>query len=302
MKNVAFLLAGLLALGVFVYPLNQAAFAHTFSSSESAQFLSMVEQVRAEAALSVVNLQNNNVTLAQIHASKAAALLDNATIDEIRERNERIAETLTTTLAQLESNITSLPAQGQVSQDALQQANQTVSALNDILGETTAVRIEGEQTTNATTWASVLADLANVVLHEYGNATGAPFDLTDMSNLSTNQTGSMMNDAVPMSNNTMAVNGTTIVDMSAYQSAQYLANNTMLELFNNTLMPLTTDDNATNIDTLEANLMQLRDRIQIQASPNDVMAAVHLGIHPILIQLYGLIVAPEEEAHQGASH
>ncbi|MEW6605188.1 MAG: hypothetical protein AB1351_10955 [Thermoproteota archaeon] len=64
------------------------------------QFLSLVEQIRAEAALVVANLQNNNATLAETHAIKAASLVDTAT-DEIRERNERIANTLTATLAQL---------------------------------------------------------------------------------------------------------------------------------------------------------------------------------------------------------
>lgn len=309
MRIAALLLAGLFSSGLFVYPLNQSASAHTFSASESAQFLSLVEQIRAEATLVVVNLQNNNGTMAQDHAGKAASLLDNATLDEIRERNERIANTLLATLAQLENNTTSLATQGQISQDAVQQANQTVMTLNDILGEATTVRTESEQRTNATTWASVIADITNVVLSEYGNATGAPFDLTNMSNLAGNQSSNTtMDHGMPATNNNTAAsnatsgNATTIVDMAAYQSAQYLANTTVMQIFSETLRPLTTGDNATNIDRLEAGLMQLRDRVNNQASPNDVMAAVHLDIHPLLIQLYGLVVAPEEATHQDAGH
>lgn len=314
MKVAAFLLAGLLlSLGLFAFPLNQSTYAHTFSASESAQFISLVEQIKAEAVLAVVNLENNNVTLAQAHASKAAGLLDNTTLDEIMERNERIADTLTTTLAQLEGDMTSLTTQGEVAQeDAVQQANQTVMTLNDILGEATTVRVESEQRNNATTWASVLADLTNVVLGEYGNATGAPFDLTDMTNLSGNQSGNMTmedhgmssiaNDTTTISNATSGIALTTIVDMAAYQSAQYLANNTVMQLFNDTLGPLTAGDNATNLYKLETSMIQLRDNVNNQASPYDVMAAVHLGIHPVLIQLYGLTVAPEEAAHQGMSH
>lgn len=295
-------------MGLFAFPLNQPAYSHTFSASESAQFISLAEQIKAEAALAVVNLENNNVTLAQAHASKAAGLLDNTTLDEVRERNERIADTLTATLAQLEGDVTSLAIQEKVAQDAVQQANQTVMMLNDILGEATTVRVESEQRNNATTWASVLADLTNVILGEYGNATGAPFDLTDMSNLVVNHSSNMtMDHGMSMSNDTMISNATlsnatNIADMAAYQSAQYLANNMMSQMFNDTLRPLTTGDNATNIDRLEANLMQLRDRVNNQANPYDVMSAVHLGIHPMLIQLYGLIVVSEEAAHQGMSH
>ncbi len=54
---------------------HQIAYAHAFSTSESAQFLSLVEQIKAEAALMNTNLQNNEVRLAQDHAQKAAANL-----------------------------------------------------------------------------------------------------------------------------------------------------------------------------------------------------------------------------------
>ncbi|HEX7033064.1 MAG TPA: hypothetical protein VF172_08695, partial [Nitrososphaera sp.] len=255
MKIAAFLLtAGLLAsLGLLAHPLNQTAYAHTFSMSESVQFLSLVERIRAETSLVVANLENNNATLAQEHASKAAGLLDNTTLDEIRERNERIANTLSTSLAQLEGNMTSLAAQGQVPQDRTQQTNQTVSMLNDILAEAIAVRVESDQMTNATTWALVIADLTNAVLSEYGNATGAPFDLTDMSNLSGNQSSannmttmdqgmSMPNDTAMSMSNASSANATTsatIVDMAAYQSALYLANSTIM-VFDDNLRPLTT--------------------------------------------------------------
>jgi hypothetical protein len=146
-------------------------------------------------------------------------------------------------------------------------------SLNDTLAEAVTVRVESEQQNNATTWAMALADLVNVVLSNYGNATGAPFDLTDMSNLASgmermdmnqtnNMTMMMTDDHMQMtgnssssSNNTMTLtaNATssmnnmtaTIVNVEAYQSAQYLANNTTLRLFNDLLKPLTISANAT---------------------------------------------------------
>jgi hypothetical protein len=241
-----------------------------------------------------MNLENNNnITLAQAHADKASSLLNNSTLDEIREVNNRIADSLETGLVQLEGNITSLASssQGEIPQDRIQSINQTVVSLNDILEEAVTVRVESEQQNNATTWAMALADLVNIVLSNYGNATGAPFDLTNMSNLagmegmqmSSNNTMTMTANATSSMSNMTA----TIVDAAAYQGAQYLSNNIILQLFNNTLKPLTMRSNQTsaansndttattpdgsmisNIDKLEAGLLQLKDNVNDKASPN----------------------------------
>src|SRR5918994_3243606 len=347
--GIRFLLVSLVLAVSFITSASHLVYAHTFSTSESAEFLSLVDQIRAETGLITMNLENNNnnVTLAQAHAEKASSLLNNSTLDEIREVNNRIADSLETGLEQLEGNVTAFPSasQGQIPQDRIQSINQTVVSLNDILAEAVTVRVESEQQNNATTWAMALADLVNVVLSNYGNATGAPFDLTNMSNLAGvegmemdhtgNMTRTMMNeDQMQTSSNssdsntmTMTANATsamsnmttTIVDASAYQSTQYLANNTTLQLFNDVLKPLTisanetsTDNNnatamaqqgqnnitpgnnmASNIDALEAKLLQLKDDINGKVTPTEVMTTVHLGIDPLLIQLYGLTIEQE---------
>jgi hypothetical protein len=269
-----------------------------------------------------MNLENNNnVTLAQAHADKASSLLNNSTLDEIREVNNRIADSLEIGLEQLEGNVTTLASssQGEIPQDRIQSINQTVVSLNDILEEAVTVRVESEQQNNATTWAMALADLVNIVLSNYGNATDAPFDLTNMSNLagmegmqmSSNNTMTMTANATSSMSNMTA----TIVNVEAYQSAQYLANNTTLRLFNDVLKPLTistnetsSDDNnnatpmaqqgqnnvtpanntTSNIDSLEAKLLQLKDDVNGKVTPTEIMTTVHVGIHPILMQLYGL--------------
>jgi hypothetical protein len=285
-----------------------------------------------------MNLENNDATLAQDHAEKASSLLDNSTLEEIREVNNRIADTLETGLEHLEQNVTSLASgmqgQQQVPQDRIQIINDTVRSLNDTLAESVTVRIESDQLNNATTWAIVLADLTNVVLSNYGNATGAAFDLTDMANLAETEGEGAHTASEGMNNhttlgNTTASNVTTntiIVDEAAYQTAQYLASNTILQLFNDMLKPLTTtsagangitgnntdnggtvqqeqldndtlstsDNNATaGIEELEMSLLHLRDFVNTKANPREVMAIPHLEIHPMLIQLYGL--TPEDE-------
>lgn len=302
------------------------AYAHTFSTSESAQFLSLVDQIRAETGLVTMNLENNNATLAQTHAEKASSLLDSNTLSEIQETNNRIANSLETGLEQLVGNATSLASEstGQMSQDRIQSINQMVMSLNDTMAETITVRVESDQLNNATTWAMALADLVNVILSDYGNATGSSFDLRDMSNMA--EPNATMS---PMSN--MTTTTTTITDTAAYQSAQYLANNTILQLFNDTLKPLTVSSSGTSssngsnattmtqegqdtlpaagnmtttsdIDKLEAGLLQLKDDINAKATPNEVMMTAHLNVHPLIIQIYGLTLEQEGEAEEGQQH
>src|SRR5215208_4345994 len=273
--SARFLLVSLVLAGSFMFPDRHLVYAHTFSSNESAEFLSLVNQIRAETELVTMNLENNNATLAQAHSEKASSLLDNNTLGEIRERNNRIADSLETGLEQLEGNVTSLTSasQGPIPQDRIQSISQTVMSLNDTMAEAVTVRVESDQQNNATTWATVLADLVNIVLSDYGNATGASFDLTDMSNMAgmggietdhaNNMTMTTHDEQLQMSGNsseantmTMGANATssmtnmtsTIVDAASYQSAQYLANNTILRLFNDTLKPLTTSSNEASPD------------------------------------------------------
>src|SRR5687767_192774 len=111
--DIVFFLAMLALASSFLFPATNLVYAHTFSTSESAELLSLVEQIRAETALVTSNLQGNNVTLAQAHAQKAATLPDNLTITEIRERNNRIADSLVAGLEQLEQNVTSLAPESQ---------------------------------------------------------------------------------------------------------------------------------------------------------------------------------------------
>src|ERR671910_1005026 len=280
--SMRFPLVFLVLAGSFIFPVSHLVYAHTFSPSESAEFLSLVDQIRAETALVTTNLENNSATLAQVHVEKASSLLNNSTLDEIREVNNRIADSLETSLEQLEENVTSLSAvsQGQqVPQDSIQTINDTVISLNDILAEAVTVRIESEQQNNATTWAMVLADLVNVVLSNYGNATGAPFDLTNMSNLA-GMEGMQMSDNSSINNTlTLTSNATssvsnmtaTIVNVEAYQSAQYLANNTTLRLFNDVLKPLTISANETSSDNNNATAMAQQG--QNNVTPDNNMAS-----------------------------
>ena len=59
--------------------------------NETATFVGIVDQIQAELELVVANLENNNVSLAQNHANKAASLLTPKIMVEIAEDNPGLA-------------------------------------------------------------------------------------------------------------------------------------------------------------------------------------------------------------------
>ena len=59
---VKYLLLLFILSGSLLTSASQLAYAHTFSTSESAQFLSLVDQIRAETQLVTMNLEKNNAT------------------------------------------------------------------------------------------------------------------------------------------------------------------------------------------------------------------------------------------------
>jgi hypothetical protein len=88
--------------------------------------------------LVTLNLENNNATLAREHAERAANILSNSTLDEVRERNNRVADTLESSLLQLKDSVTpssNVTQQEQIPQDRIQSISQTVQSLNDTLSE-----------------------------------------------------------------------------------------------------------------------------------------------------------------------
>ncbi|MEM3094619.1 MAG: hypothetical protein QXX64_03165 [Nitrososphaera sp.] len=280
-------MAGMICMGAIYGLPNQRAFAHTFSGDESASFLSLVHKIRVESQLAADNI--SNATLAQQHAKNAAGALDNNTIEEIAERNQRIANQLTSLLENLQTAVVATSVdEGSV--------NQIVSDLDGILGEAVSVRIEQEQLSNSTVQALVLVNIIDDVLRNYGEAYDVGFDMTNMS---------MMGDhsSMQMGNNSSSKK---LVNMSAYQSAQASADKA-LEVFRNDLKPLGLGESSTAegsnassasdvsdaIAKVESSLVELRYSVNHKASPMDVMMIVHTKIHPNMLIAYNLQVIPE---------
>ena len=185
--------------------LNQKVSAHIFISDETASFLAFADQLQVESELVQNNLVNNNLSLAQNHANKAASLLTPGVVIEIEEQNQKIADDLTTAVSDLQK-ISSYSEKQQ------QMVKQLVSDINSTVVEAVNIRMKqgqgdpsnflekgieflggifgggGEEAddkidVDETTKPIAFADLVDSALINYGNAYRVDFDMTNMSNM-----------------------------------------------------------------------------------------------------------------------
>src|SRR5262245_59253385 len=103
-RAYAILLAGMICAGAIYSVSGQRAFAHEFSGDESASFLALVESIKVELGLVQSNI-GSNATLAEEHAEHAIEHLDEHTIGEISERNERLGTELPAALEDLHESV-----------------------------------------------------------------------------------------------------------------------------------------------------------------------------------------------------
>lgn len=281
------------------------AFGHTFSSNESASFLSFVDQIQVESELVQTNLVNDSTSLAQEHAKKAGSLLTSNITAEIAEENQRVANELTRAINDLQDISLSPQQVGSV--------DQLVNDIDGILGEAKSTRIEQADLENATIQALAFADLVNSILENYGNAYAVDFDMTNMSNMvmngqdnnnmSTNgrdnDSNKEMNSMNMSSSRTMVgmdVGGgegsesginSSLANMTDFQSAQALAAKA-LEIFKVKLKPMAPNNSSASLTNLENGLSKLNDSIRNKGSPMDIMMIVHTQIHPNILQAFSL--------------
>jgi hypothetical protein len=299
---IALLLVGLVSSGL-VYA-NPHTYAHTFSGDESASFLALVESIKTELQLVENNLAFN-VTLAEEHATHAQEHLDNHTIEEIAENNERLARDLPAALEDLHNSVTN---------STVQQIQTKIQNINDLLSETVSVRIESEQINNSTVWALVLANLADGVISHYGTAYGIETEeaeehshpennsdnmthndteiMTETTSSSSSAEENITHDEIGDSNMTH-INATaeniTIVSMAHYQTAQALAART-LQLFSEQVKQLAPANSTEFIADLEAGLAHLKQAIDNKEPFTNVDVILHSEVHPNLGKTYNLQV------------
>jgi hypothetical protein len=208
-KKLSLVLIGIIFSVTFLSSINcnpnyQKAFAHIFTTDETASFVAFADQLRVESELVQTNLVNNNLSLAQKHADKADSLLTPTISIEIAEENQRIAEDLRTAVNDLQKITSSSEEQKQV-------VGQLVQNINSTLTEAVNMRIEPGQDQGSSSFIEqgieflssifgggdgneeldrssqikplAFADLVDSILINYGNAYAVDFDMTNMSNM-----------------------------------------------------------------------------------------------------------------------
>jgi hypothetical protein len=239
--------------------LNQNVYAHMFSTDETASFLAFADQLQVESGLVQTNLANNNLSLAQKHANKAASLLTPSIIVEIAEKNQKVSDDLSTAVDGLQKITSS-------SEKQQQRVNQLVSNINAAVTEAATI-IEQEQgdssnflkngidflrgifgggssekaTTkvekNGTIQALAFADLVDSILINYGNAYAVDFDMTNMSNM------------VTMGNNSsfMTMGGMVDNNRNNNNSSNSSMNMGSIDMSSSTMMSMNSKDSLVDI-------------------------------------------------------
>src|ERR687891_252129 len=267
-------------------PHHQKVYAHIFTTDETASFVAFADQLQVESELVQTNIVNNNISLAQNHANKAASLLTPSVVIEIEEQNQKIADNLTTAVSGLQKISSSSEKQQQMVKKLVSDINSTtVEAINIRIkqgqgdpsnflgkgieflrgvfgggGEEADDKIDVDETTKPIAFA----DLVDSVLINYGNAYSVDFDMTSKTN-----------------------RNYSLVDMTDYQSAQALATKAQ-EIFNNELKSTAPNNSSAFITNLENGLRQLNGSIKNKVSPVEIMTIVHTQIHPNLLEIFNL--------------
>jgi hypothetical protein len=267
-------------------------FGHNFAGDESASFLALMDQIQTEMSLINTNLVDNNQPLAKDHLNKINELYTKNIKEEIAERNERIANEISSII-----NETSV---------AIEKNNQDTSSLvknfNDIIGEAISVRIDQDALTNATVHALHFADLINSIDLSYADALDTkPMNMSAMNmgdnssmshgNKNNSSTSNNNNNTMPdmkinhgvspmasMSKDTDTISNATengtVTNIASYQTAKELTNNA-IDLFNSTIKQNIPSNATENANAIESGLQQLKDMIESKAPYNKVMGIIH---------------------------
>jgi hypothetical protein len=303
--------------------LNQRVYAHMFTTNETASFLAFADQLQVESGLVQTNLANNSLSLAQKHANKAASLLTPSIIVEIAEKNQNVADDLSTAVDGLQRITSSSEKQQQRVKQLVSDINAAATGAVTIIeqeqggssnflekgidflsgifgGSSEKANTKVEK--NGTIQSLAFADLVDNILINYGNAYAVNFDMTNMSNMVTmgNNSSSMTIDGMVdnNSNSSMNMSSSTMMNMDDgrnyslediidYQSAQALATKA-IEIFKTELKPVVPGNSSAFVINLEDGLTQLNNSIKNKASPMDVMMVVHTQIHPNLLEAFNL--------------
>jgi hypothetical protein len=294
---------GVLAILLFgSYNNSQQIYGHNFAGDESASFLALMDQMQNEMNLINTNLITNNQSLANDHLNEIKKLYTETIKKEIAERNERIANEISSIINETDIAID----QEKNNQDI----SEAVKNFNDVIEEAISVRIDQDALTNATVHALHFADLINSIDMSYATVVSVkPMNMSTMhmatnnsmvygnnnniisSDIKKDHGDSSSSSIVDMSKNTdhnsNATETSTITNIASYQTAKELTN-VAIDLFNSTIKQNIPSNATENANTIESNLQQLKDMIESKAPYNKIMGVIHGPIQTNIQEAFNL--------------
>jgi hypothetical protein len=275
---VILLLLGSLSVAITT-PFKQVAYAHTFTGDESASFLSVIRILQAEGNLVQTNLATN-LSLAQEHGKSVVGIVNaNHTFgvlpNEVSENNKRVAADIGSAANALQTAVKSNPPPTQADIKA------KIDNLNATLQEAIAVRVPKHHVSNFTINGEATKDLVNETLRQYGYAFG----------ISGSNGGNASNiNSSASANSSASPRGNTVVNMSAYQSAQAVASQAQRMLTETkALLPTNvTSTTKLTITKIANDLSQLKSIIDTKNPYGNVASLVQKTIYPDLNAAFGL--------------
>ena len=281
-KSTAVIVVLLLLGSLFIAsisPTKQVAYAHTFTGDESASFLSVIRILQAQGSLVITNLASN-LSLAQEHGKAVVDIVNaNHTFgilpNEVSENNKRVSTDIVSAANALLTAVKSHPVPIQADVKA------KIDNLNATLQEAIAVRVPKDHVSNSTINGEAIKDLVNETLRQYGYAFAiSGSNGGNISNIKSN---------APPSTSTSASRN-TVVNISAYQSAQALASQAQ-HMFTEakTLLPSNVTSTATlTINKVANDLSQLKTTIDGKSPYDNVTSLVQKTIYPDMNAVFRL--------------
>lgn len=270
---------------------NNQIYAHTFSTNDSVVFLALVDKLKTQAQLTEQFFLENDYDSTLKHAQILKLLYNNDTNKEIQEKNERIANEISSFIKTFSlidpNNITKT------------QIAKTVLDFEAVLDEAISVRISEDILNNSTTQALRLATLVNDVDINYANSFNVqPYNISAMNMDNTSSTHQQ-----PQSMNMSAMNmdkhdqNPTIVSKeiqndTAYSTALGLSY-TISDLFKEIKSEYETNE-PDKVNQLSEGITNLVTIIEMKKPYTEVVKVIHGVIQPSLQELYDLKLNIEE--------
>jgi hypothetical protein len=276
-KMAALVLAGMALVGMTYSVAGQKALAHSFSEDESATFLVNIWAAKVHLMLVGKNLANSDAAVA--HIDHVHMIIDDEMLNEIAERNERIAEDIPAALDELAVMI----EEGDDRSAIVGQFRE----ISNLLAEAVSVRIDREHIAEPKVQALIVAGLLDNALASYEQAFGLAS--SEHNHDATEDSDHMMEG--DMEHNQL-VNHDSYVAAKAFAT---LAKNTFLR-------EKLVNSGAEEAHEAQEGLVNLKNAIYAKHSVEDVTVAVHIGVHEKLQHAFSLELAEghdEDEEHEG---